>query len=122
MLAATSPTNAGSGCVDIGPERKHLLMDGTPHQAFDLSIARNQRHAERRERGTAAVLATFPRLNGWAFADTIDLIHKSPRVPVGHIHRPACGGNRATRTNILKQLDFAGSDAPLRVKIDVKAQ
>ena len=120
MLAATSPTNAGSGCVDIGPERKHLLMDGTPHQAFDLSIARNQRHAERRERGTAAALAAFPWLNGCAFADTIDL--EDPRVPVGHIHRPACGGNRATRTNILKQLDFAGSDAPLRVKIDAKAQ
>jgi len=97
-------------------------MDGHSHQAFDLSKARNQRHAERRERGTAAALAAFPWLNGCAFADTIDLVHEVPRVPVGHIHRPACGGNRATRTNILKQLDFAGSDAPLRVKIDAKAQ
>src|SRR6516225_1209101 len=86
MSPTTSPTNAGSGCVDIGPERKHLLMDGHSHQAFDLSKARNQRHAERRERGTAAALAAFPWLNGCAFADTIDL--EDPRVPVGHIHRP----------------------------------
>ena len=98
----------------VCPQRKKLLVGRALYGALDFPVTRDERKAKRREDSAAAVLATRLPLDGVAPADTIDLVHQVPRPLVGHVHRPARGGDRTAGTNILKQLDLPG---PMRASV-----
>src|SRR5262249_12351682 len=68
------------------------------------------------------VLATGLPLDRRLAADAVDFIDQVPGALVGHVHGAAGGRNRAELSNVLQQLDFAGPDAPFRIKVDAYAQ
>src|SRR6185295_6548064 len=107
---------------DVLAQGLELLARGAGSIAFDLAVARNQRRAERRQDGAAAVLAAgLPCHRGLA-ADSIDFIDQIPRALVGHVHRAAGRRDRAAGFDILQQLDLAWSDPPIVRQIDPDAQ
>jgi len=60
------------------PQRHQLLADCAGGGAFDLAIARNEREAEWRQHGAAAVLAPGLPLHGGMAADAVDLVDQIP--------------------------------------------
>ena len=102
----------------VCPQRKQFLADRGLYRPLDLSIVRNQREAEGRELGPAAVSAALLRFDRRTSADAFDFIHEKLRPPVRHVHRPARARDRVAGMNILKQFDFAVSDVPFRIQID----
>src|SRR5712672_2415677 len=119
--AATPIFLSGSSFLrppNVGPQRLQFLADRARRVAFDFTIARHQRYAERCEYRAAAVLAAGLALDGGMPTDTIDLVDQIPRPLVGHVHRAARGRDRAATLDIFQKLDFARPAASLRVKVD----
>jgi hypothetical protein len=102
----------------VCPQRKQFLADRGLYRPLDLSIVRNQREAEGRELGPAAVSAALLRFDRRTSADAFDFIHEKLRPPVRHVHRAARARDRVAGMNIPKQFDFAVSDVPFRIQID----
>jgi hypothetical protein len=96
------------------PQRKKLRPGHAFGAAFDFAVTRNERKAERGESGAATLLAADLPLDGRDRADAVDFIRQGPRAPIGHAHHPARSRDGAATLNIFEQLDFAGSDPPLR--------
>jgi len=114
----TSGRSESLGAQVLAGVCPQLLADRDLYRPLDLSIVRNQREAEGRELGPAAVSAALLRFDRRTSADAFDFIHEKLRPPVRHVHRAARARDRVAGMNILKQFDFAVSDVPFRVQID----
>jgi hypothetical protein len=71
---------------DIGPQRHQFLADRACGGAFDLPVTCDERQAERRQHGAAAVLAAGLPLDRGMAADAVDLVDQIPDISIA---RPA---------------------------------
>jgi len=106
----------------VRPQRKKLLAGSALCGALDFPITRDERKTKWRKDSATAILAADLPLDGSAPTDTIYLVYQVPRSLVGDVHDSAGGGDRTADTNILEQLDFAGTDASFRIQIDTNTQ
>ena len=121
-----SAMRAGSSALrtndNIRAQGMKLLARRTRGRSLDFPIAGYQQEPERRQHGTAAILAALLSFDRSAPADAIDFIDQVPRVPVRHFHSPTRARDRTAGMNLLQQLDFAGPDVTIRVEIQTNTQ